>query len=390
MSKFIHDAALEGLRRVRQGEVERHRQDRTRSRRARRWPTGASWSGRAGRTPTSSGAASRRCSRSWPSRSSCRRSRSPRRRGTRSRPRSASPSPSRSRTRTATGSAPRSSPYGLVYHPVQIKRLGIAGAEGLGRPAQSQAQGRGRAVRAHPLVVVQRDLRGHPVDVRRGQGLGVAHEAAPPTPATSPRAAATCRRWWPRASTRAGFAVPSYMAFEEKLAGFDLRFVAPKNAFVTPEPMAILTGARNPQGRARLHRVPPDRARPARLHGARPVPDHAQVQGAGRAGLDGRAGRAVHRRRPSYFDGEVTNVYDEARGRQALGGAQDALPLRHRGGSGSRRTSDRPRMRILLQDRGQAISAASPPSIARISTSPTASCSRCWARRGAARPRCCA
>ena len=45
----------------------------------------------------------------------------------------------------------------------------------------------------------------------------------------------------------AGFAVPSYMAFEEKLAGFDLKFVAPKNAFVTPEPMAILAGARNPR-----------------------------------------------------------------------------------------------------------------------------------------------
>ena len=45
----------------------------------------------------------------------------------------------------------------------------------------------------------------------------------------------------------AGFAVPSYMAFEEKLAGFDIKFVAPKNAFVTPEPMAILAGARNPK-----------------------------------------------------------------------------------------------------------------------------------------------
>src|SRR5947207_1839770 len=44
-----------------------------------------------------------------------------------------------------------------------------------------------------------------------------------------------------------GFAVPSYMAFEEKLAGFDIKFVAPKSAFVTPEPMAILAGARKPQ-----------------------------------------------------------------------------------------------------------------------------------------------
>jgi iron(III) transport system substrate-binding protein len=45
----------------------------------------------------------------------------------------------------------------------------------------------------------------------------------------------------------AGFAVPSYMAFEEKLAGFDIKYLAPKNAFVTPKPMAILAGARNPK-----------------------------------------------------------------------------------------------------------------------------------------------
>jgi len=44
-----------------------------------------------------------------------------------------------------------------------------------------------------------------------------------------------------------GFAVPSYFAFEDKLAGFDIRFVAPKNAFVTPEPYATLAGARHPR-----------------------------------------------------------------------------------------------------------------------------------------------
>lgn len=44
-----------------------------------------------------------------------------------------------------------------------------------------------------------------------------------------------------------GFAVPSYMAFEERLAGFDIRFVYPKNAFVTPEPMAIIKGTKHPK-----------------------------------------------------------------------------------------------------------------------------------------------
>ena len=45
----------------------------------------------------------------------------------------------------------------------------------------------------------------------------------------------------------AGFAVPSYMAFEERLAGYDVKFVYPSNAFVTNEPMAILKGAPHPK-----------------------------------------------------------------------------------------------------------------------------------------------
>jgi iron(III) transport system substrate-binding protein len=38
-----------------------------------------------------------------------------------------------------------------------------------------------------------------------------------------------------------GFAVPSYMAFAEVLGGYDVMFVYPTNAYVTPEPMAVLT-----------------------------------------------------------------------------------------------------------------------------------------------------
>ena len=49
-----------------------------------------------------------------------------------------------------------------------------------------------------------------------------------------------------------GFGVPSYFAFEEKLAGFDIRFVAPRNAFVTPEPFAVLSGARSPRAAAQF------------------------------------------------------------------------------------------------------------------------------------------
>jgi iron(III) transport system substrate-binding protein len=44
-----------------------------------------------------------------------------------------------------------------------------------------------------------------------------------------------------------GFAVPSYMAFAEVLNGYDLGFVYPKNAYVTPEPLAVLKGAPHPK-----------------------------------------------------------------------------------------------------------------------------------------------
>jgi ABC-type Fe3+ transport system substrate-binding protein len=44
-----------------------------------------------------------------------------------------------------------------------------------------------------------------------------------------------------------GYAVPSYMAFAEVLAGYDVMYVYPKNAYVTPEPMAVLKGAPHPK-----------------------------------------------------------------------------------------------------------------------------------------------
>ena len=49
-----------------------------------------------------------------------------------------------------------------------------------------------------------------------------------------------------------GFGVPSYYAFEEKLAGFDIRFAAPQSAFVTPEPFGVLAGAKHPQAARQL------------------------------------------------------------------------------------------------------------------------------------------
>ena len=94
----------------------------------------------------------------------------------------------------------------------------------------------------------------------------------------------------------AGFAVPSYMAFEEKMAGFDIKFVAPKYAFVTPSPWPSWPA---PETRRRRGRSSSSccRARPEGLHGARSVPHHAQVEVQG-ARFERGDGRGVHGRRP--------------------------------------------------------------------------------------------
>src|SRR6266481_624421 len=109
----------------------------------------------------------------------------------------------------------------------------------------------------------------------------------------------------------AGFAVPSYMAFEEKLAGFDIKFVAPKNAFVTPEPMAILAGARNPKAaRAFIEFLLTERGQKVFMErGLFSVNPRYKVQGA--PGSTAELAVEFTGGVRSYFDREVANVYDE-------------------------------------------------------------------------------
>src|SRR5216117_1982001 len=110
----------------------------------------------------------------------------------------------------------------------------------------------------------------------------------------------------------AGFAVPSYMAFEEKLAGFDLKFVAPKNAFVTPEPMAILAGARNPRAaRAFIEFLLTERGQRIFMErGLFAITPKYKVQGT--PGSPAEMAVEFTGGVRSYFDRDVANVYDEA------------------------------------------------------------------------------
>jgi iron(III) transport system substrate-binding protein len=137
-------------------------------------------------------------------------------------------------------------PYGLVYHPVKFKRLGLAEPKDWEDLLDPKLKGEvvqcapTRSSSSNATYEVMLSMHGEDKGwewlkkLAANTGHFTARSRDVPTVVA-------------KGEFAAGFAVPSYMAFEEKLAGFDIRYVAPKNAFVTPEPMAILAGSRNPK-----------------------------------------------------------------------------------------------------------------------------------------------
>src|SRR3989442_2830118 len=137
-------------------------------------------------------------------------------------------------------------PYGLGYHPKKIQRLGIPepnewddllNPKLKGEVAQC-APTRSSSSNATYEVILSMYGEDKGWEWLRKRAANTGHFTA--RSRDVPNVVA-------KGEYAAGFAVPSYMASEEKLAGFDIRYVAPKNAFVTPEPMAILAGSRNPK-----------------------------------------------------------------------------------------------------------------------------------------------
>jgi iron(III) transport system substrate-binding protein len=108
-----------------------------------------------------------------------------------------------------------------------------------------------------------------------------------------------------------GFGVPSYFVFEEKLAGFDIKFVAPKRAFVTPEPFAILAGARHPKAaREFLTFLLSERGQRLFMErGLFPVMPKYKVHGAPGSTIELAVQLTGGIR--SFFEPPVTNVYDD-------------------------------------------------------------------------------
>ncbi|MGZ5116558.1 MAG: extracellular solute-binding protein [Burkholderiales bacterium] len=201
-------------------------------------------------------------------------------------------------------------PYGLVYHPKVLQRLGVPVPKDWddllhpklkGNVAQC-APSRSSSSHATYEVILQRegDEKGWAWLKRLGANTGMFTARSRDVPSVVARG-----------EFAAGFAVPSYMAFEDRLAGFDIRFVAPKTAWITPEPIAVLAGARHPKAaRAFIEYMLSERGQKVAMErGVFPITPKYRVQGApgSRAEMAVEFTGGVR----SYFDVDVNNIYDD-------------------------------------------------------------------------------
>ncbi len=201
-------------------------------------------------------------------------------------------------------------PYGLVYHPKLLKRLGVADLRDWedvlnpklkGNVAQC-APTRSSSSHATYEVILQDmgDAKGWEWLKRLGASSGIFTARSRDVPSVVAKG-----------EFAVGFAVPSYMAFEEKLAGFDIKFVAPKNAFVTPEPMGVLAGAKHPKAARAFVEflLTAEGQRVFMERGLFPITPKYKVQGppGSTAELAVEFTGGVR----SYFDAPISNIYDD-------------------------------------------------------------------------------
>lgn len=202
-------------------------------------------------------------------------------------------------------------PYGFVYHPKVLQRLGVPEPKDWddllnpklkGQIAQC-APTRSSSSHATYEVILQRDgeEKGWEWLKRLGANTGIFTARSRDVPSVVAKG-----------EFAAGFAVPSYMAFEDRLAGFDLKFVAPKTAWITPEPIAVLAGAPHPKAaRAFIEYMLSERGqRMAMERGVFPITPKYRVQGA--PGSTAEMAVEFTGGIRSYFDREVTNIYDDS------------------------------------------------------------------------------
>jgi len=201
-------------------------------------------------------------------------------------------------------------PYGLVYHPKLLAKLGVPEPKDWddllnprlkGHVAQC-APTRSSSSHATYEVILQRegDDKGWAWLKRLAGNTGIFTARSRDVPSVVARG-----------EFAAGFAVPSYMAFEDRLAGYEIKFAAPKTAWITPEPIGIIAGAKHPKAaRAFIEYLLSERGqRVAMERGVFPITPKYRVQG--KPGSQAEMAVEFTGGMRSYFDAEVTNIYDD-------------------------------------------------------------------------------
>ena len=199
---------------------------------------------------------------------------------------------------------------GIAYHPRLLKRLGIAPPKDWDDLLDPRLKGHlvqtppTRSSSAHSAyeVILQRDgeARGWEFLKRLAANTGLFAARSRDVPSLVAKG-----------EFAVGFAVPSYFAFEERLAGFDIRYVTPKTAWTTPGPVAILAGARHPKAaRAFIEFLLSERGQTIAMErGLFPIFPRYRIQGP--PGSTAELAVEFNGGVRSYFDRPVTSVYDE-------------------------------------------------------------------------------
>ena len=201
-------------------------------------------------------------------------------------------------------------PYGVVYHPVLLKRFGVPEPRDWDDLLNPKLKGnvvqcaptRSSSSHATYEVILQQhgDDKGWEWLQRLAANTGLFTARSRDVPSVVAKG-----------EFAAGFAVPSYMAFEERLAGYDIKYVAPPTAWITPEPMAVLAGCKHPRAaQAFIEFLMTERGQRIFMErGLFPLTPKYRVQGA--PGSDAEKAVEFTGGVRSYFDREVKNIYDD-------------------------------------------------------------------------------
>lgn len=198
---------------------------------------------------------------------------------------------------------------GLIYHPRLLRRAGIEPPADWDDLADCRFKGQvvqttpDRSGSHHASLEVLLQLKGEQkgwewaLRVGANTGLFVTRSRDVPT-------------FVARGEYGVGFAVLSYMAFQEVLGGLELRFVSPPYAWISPAPTAVIAGARSPlAARAFLQYLLSDEGQRGLVgHGLFPILPRFRMEGPPGSTPERAAAFSGMR---SFFDRPVKTIYDD-------------------------------------------------------------------------------